>query len=332
MPTKTPLLLAACVAALPVVALAQEPPVADSSGSEPSTINLGIGFSPLSGLSLRADAWSMQIDPDAHKRIASSIPTLPGTDSTTLGIAPITSLSGANGLEDPLLGGSGIDGIIDGIGVGSMSTLSTNNRERKGIDLGASYMWETRRFGQFTLSTRATYVDYAEAAAQYDLNASIGDLANGGVAVDLDTLRSRAPLNPLASATEPSPERVLGPEVLGSEILEPQLQSSLTLSWRLGNHSASAVTRHIDSAFSPKGDLDDLNNLNMEAINELVDDVTTVDLQYGYTINTGANDRAIISFGIKNIFDAKTAQILNTSTLILDQNGRVAYGSIKYQF
>jgi outer membrane receptor protein involved in Fe transport len=55
-------------------------------------------------------------------------------------------------------------------------------------------------------------------------------------------------------------------------------------------------------------------------------------LQYGYSVKTGAKDRAIISFGIRNLFDEKTAQILNSSTRLLDQNGRVAYGSIKYQF
>ena len=70
----------------------------------------------------------------------------------------------------------------------------------------------------------------------------------------------------------------------------------------------------------------------MEEINELVDNITTFDLEYGYSVKTGLHDRAIISFGIRNIFDEKTAQILNSTTRILDQNGRVAYGSIKYQF
>ena len=135
-------------------------------------------------------------------------------------------------------------------------------------------MWETRRFGQFTLSTRASYLENL-------------DVAEG--------------------------------------LLSPELQSSLTLSWHLGNHSASAITNYFDGGR-------DIGELDVEAINELMDDVTTVDLQYGYTITTGPNNRAVISFGIKNIFDQKTAQILNSSTRILDQNGRVAYGSIKYQF
>jgi outer membrane receptor protein involved in Fe transport len=108
-------------------------------------------------------------------------------------------------------------------------------------------------------------------------------------------------------------------------MISPELQSSLMLSWQFGNHTASAITNYIDS-------FKDISEVNLDEINDLVDNITTFDLQYGYTVETGSKDRAIISFGIRNIFDEKTAQILNSSTRILDQNGRVAYGSIKYQF
>jgi len=102
------------------------------------------------------------------------------------------------------------------------------------------------------------------------------------------------------------------------------LQSSLMLTWEFGNHSASAITNYFDS-------FKDISELDLDELNDLVDNITTVDLQYGYSVQTGSN-QAVISFGIRNIFDEKTAQILNSSTRILDQNGRVAYGSIKYQF
>ena len=97
------------------------------------------------------------------------------------------------------------------------------------------------------------------------------------------------------------------------------------LSWEFGNHRAKAITNYFDS-------LKDISELDINEINELVDNITTVDFQYGYSVNTGDNDRAIISFGIRNIFNEESAQILNATTRILDQNGRVAYGSIKYQF
>ena len=97
------------------------------------------------------------------------------------------------------------------------------------------------------------------------------------------------------------------------------------LTWEFGNHTASAITKHFN-AFK------DINELNIEEIHALVDNIATVDFQYGYSLETGNNDRAIISFGIRNIFNERTARILNSATRILDQNGRVAYGSIKYQF
>ena len=97
------------------------------------------------------------------------------------------------------------------------------------------------------------------------------------------------------------------------------------LTWQIGNHTATAITNYFDS-------FKDINELDLDEINAFVDNIATVDLQYGYTVETGNDDRAIISFGIRNIFNERTAQIMNSNTQILDQNGRVAYGSIKYQF
>ena len=108
-------------------------------------------------------------------------------------------------------------------------------------------------------------------------------------------------------------------------VVSPELQSNLMLTWEFGNHTATAITNYFDS-------FKDISELDLDEINALVDDIITVDLQYGYSVETGNNDRAIISFGIRNIFNERTAQILNSNTRILDQNGRVAYGSIKYQF
>ena len=97
------------------------------------------------------------------------------------------------------------------------------------------------------------------------------------------------------------------------------------LTWQFGNHTATAITNYFNS-------FKDINELDLDEINAFVDNIATVDLQYGYTVNTGNDDRAIISFGIRNIFNEGTIKIFNSNTQILDQNGRVAYGSIKYQF
>ena len=221
--------------------------------------NLGMQIEPIAGLSVSADAWSMQIDEAAASGTNSNWQG--GLAKLYIDDSAITEFN----MDNPLLG---------------------TNVESNGFDLGASYIWDTNRFGQFTLSSTTTYVDEFE---------------NNGVLLDL-------------AASE-----------IDERLISPELQSSLMLSWQFGNHTASAITNYFDS-------FKDISELNIEEINELVDNITTFDLEYGYSVNTGLHDRAIISFGIRNIFDEKTAQILNSTTRILDQNGRVAYGSIKYQF
>lgn len=161
------------------------------------------------------------------------------------------------------------------------------NLRSGGFDVGAAYAWNTNRFGQFTLSTRASYVQ---------------DFYNTeGL---LEAVNSNLP---------------------SAKLTAPDLRSNLKLSWEFGNHTATAITRYFDSSR-------DLSELGMEEINDLVDNITTVDLEYGYRMAAGSKDRAVISFGIQNVFDRKTMQILNSATRVLDQNGRVAYGRLKYQF
>jgi len=224
--------------------------------------NLGMQIEPIAGLSVSADAWSIQIDEAPASRINSNWQG--GLAGLYIGDSTIAEFN----IDNPFLG---------------------TNVESNGFDLGASYIWDTNRFGQFTLSSTTTYVD------EFENNGALLDLAASDIA-EID-------------------ERLISPE----------LQSSLMLSWQFGNHTTSAITNYFDS-------FKNISELNMEEINELVDNVTTFDLEYGYSVETGLHDRAIISFGIRNIFDEKTAQILNSTTRILDQNGRVAYGSIKYQF
>jgi len=224
--------------------------------------NLGVEISPLEGLNVRADAWRLEID------------EAPAAGS----LGPASAMPQLLYLEDSVINEFNLDNPLMG-----------TNFDSSGFDLGASYVWETSRFGQFTLSTKATYVR---------------DFENKGGLLELGSQELNAPAD---------------------RMISPELQSSLMLSWEFGNHTASAITNYFDS-FKEIGELD------VDEINALLDNMTTVDLQYGYSVKTGSNDRAIISFGIRNIFDEKTAQILNSTTRILDQNGRVAYGSIKYQF
>lgn len=229
---------------------------------EALNFNLGLQVAPFEGLSIRADAWRQQVEDGP----AASIDGTPWSNDSQLYIedSAINEFS----MENPLIGA---------------------NLETNGFDIGASYVWETSRFGQFTLSSTTTYVD------EFENRGSLLELVDTEIAA------------------------------VGDRLVSPELQSSLVLSWQFGNHTATAITNYFDS-------FKDISELDINELNELVDDITTVDFQYGYSVNAGENGRAIISFGIRNIFNEESAQILNATTRILDQNGRVAYGSIKYQF
>ncbi|MBS24681.1 MAG: hypothetical protein CMQ28_03465 [Gammaproteobacteria bacterium] len=223
--------------------------------------NLGLEITPIEGLNIRADAWQQEINEvpgNSTRGPENNLPQLYIEDSA------INEFNIAN----PFIG---------------------SNLESSGFDIGASYVWDTNRFGQFTLSTKTTYVQ------NFENNDSLLELITVGLGDPAD------------------------------RVVSPELQSNLMLTWEFGNHTATAITNYFDS-------FKDISELDLDEINALVDDIITVDLQYGYSVETGNNDRAIISFGIRNIFNEKTAQILNSNTRILDQNGRVAYGSIKYQF
>lgn len=221
--------------------------------------NLGVQFTPVTGLNLSAQAWGLQVN-----KAPAGGAALGDTPQLYIENSAINEFN----LDNPMLG---------------------NNVETNGFDLGASYVWDTNRFGQFTLSTKATFVQ------EFD---------NKGGLLELGSSELNA---------------------IDEKVISPELQSSIMLTWELGNHSAAAITNYFDS-------YKDISELDIEEINALVDNITTVDLQYGFSVKTGARDRAVIEFGIRNIFDERTKQLLNSSTRILDQNGRVAYGSIKYQF
>lgn len=169
-------------------------------------------------------------------------------------------------------------------------------------DLNASYVWESARFGQFILSTNTGYQ-----------SRSMDRLLDGSQAQS----RSNEP----------------GTSALSSSLtgVVPELQSSFTFTWQIGNHTATAVTTYADT-------LDSFNGLstaqiNIEQLNELVGQMGTLDLRYGYSVRTGRQSSASISVGVRNMFDRRALLPATTGVSSrLTEPSRVAYGSIKYQF
>jgi hypothetical protein len=169
---------------------------------------------------------------------------------------------------------------------------------KQGLDLSSSYVWESPRFGQFVLRTNTSYLYNKVIPLVARENTVIGALGEGA----------------------------------GSSIsLMPERSSSLTLSWQIGNHTATAVTSH-SGALDQLGLLN-LENMNADDLNELVGQMTTVDLSYGYNVRAGRQGNASISLGVRNMLDRR----LQTPTVVRKNNvfepaGSVAYGTIKYQF
>ena len=249
----------------PLIEIARKTEARDLQGSiveDALNFNLGMQITPIRGLEVNAGIWRQEIEQRSQNDVQ---------------VGTMANLSQLY-IEDSSINEFNIDNPAIGQTVKS-----------EGFDIGASYVWDTDRFGQFTLSTKTTYVK------EFQNQGSLLELFGAGLDHQVD------------------------------RVVSPELQSSLMLTWQFGNHTASAITNYFDS-------FKDINELDLDEINALVDNIATVDLQYGYTVNTGNDDRAIISFGIRNIFNERTVQLLNSNTQILDQNGRVAYGSIKYQF
>ena len=243
------------------------------SGESNNNVNLGMLFSPAKGLDLRADAWRVELD-----QPFATAQALPEVALSAQAAGPNAGLY----IDDSNL----YAGMLEAPSV--KSTVSPGELA-KGIDLSASYVWESPRFGQFIVSTKATYL--------------------------YDTAKSN---NLLDSTLPPITDNSLLPK--GTD-----LQSSLMLTWQVGQHTASAVTHYFDS-------FEDIGKLNLEQLNELVGDLTTLDLQYGYNLKTGKQGQAQFSVGVRNLFDARPNQILPAPSSSIEQQGRVAYGSIKYQF
>jgi len=165
-----------------------------------------------------------------------------------------------------------------------------------GLDMSASYVWESARFGQFILSTNTTYV----------YNPLPGDAA-------VETPTTALPLS----------ETNFG--------ALPELQSSLTFTWQIGNHSATAVTSYSETMENFANLSAD--RLNIDQLNELVGQMATLDLRYGYNVRAGRQGHASFSLGVRNYFDRRQfTPIADLSGRPFDPGGRVAYGTIKYQF
>lgn len=185
--------------------------------------------------------------------------------------------------------------------------LSAPAGESRELDLSASYIWESPRFGQFILSTNTTYV----------YNTSHTDVSREST-VDLSATDSNASGFGLSTGMTPG--------------LTPERHSSLTFTWQMGNHTATAVTSYVDG-METAGKLG-ADALNIEQLNELMGEIAMLDLSYGYNVKAGRQGNASISVGLRSQFDRRqlTPLVGPAAARMLGAPERMAYGTIKYQF
>ena len=169
---------------------------------------------------------------------------------------------------------------------------------KQALDLSSSYVWASPRFGQFVLSTNATY------AYNTVIPSVVGERSLIGARAD-----------------------AVGPSIA----LMPERSSSLTFSWQLGNHTATAMTSY--SGTPDQAGLLSLENVSADDLNELMGQITTLDLSYGYNVRAGRQGNASISLGVRNMLDRR----MQIHAVVRRNNefepaGSVAYGTIKYQF
>ena len=173
---------------VPLLSIARSVEAKDVEGNvveNALNFNLGLEISPLDGLNVSADAWGQQI---GDSPAVTSSGNWQGQSSMFLEDSSINEFN----LDNPLLG---------------------TEMKSSGFDLGASYVWDSNRFGQFTLSTKTTYVQ------EFENSGSLLELAN----TELGSMEDR--------------------------VISPELQSSLMLTWQFGNHTASAITNYFNSCF-----------------------------------------------------------------------------------
>lgn len=189
-----------------------------------------------------------------------------------------------------------------------MSVSGFSPAARPGLDLNTSYVWESPRFGQFVVSTSTRYV-YNQPGTPGVLESSLGSVLGAGL--ESSALLPRADTAGIA--------------------LTPERQTSLTFSWQIGNHTATAVTSY-SGAMDQFGILS-LDKLNADQLNELVGQITTLDLRYGYNVRAGRQGNASFSLGVRNMLDRRPQSAgFSAVSQTVQPSGSVAYGTVKYQF
>lgn len=176
-----------------------------------------------------------------------------------------------------------------------------------GLDVSASYVWETDGIGTFNLSAMVTYV------SEYDLSGP------GGITIEAAGRRNR--------------------ENFGDPV--PELRGQAMLGWNYERHTTNIAVRHIgqftddqNSVFGTLPDgTPDFNNLIER---REIDGMTTVDLFYSYDFSDSFGlTNAALNIGALNVFNVRPPAVLGDGgfeTRTHDPRQRIVYAGIRLGF
>ncbi len=199
----------------------------------------------------------------------------------------VVNAENATGIRDPRIV-RGPNGEITRIFLDFFNAASLNT---DGLDLSAGYSWDMAAWGFFRLQGDATYVS----------SFNIREVAGGPV---IDGAGSRNATNFARSV--------------------PTWRANFILAWALGNHSANAIVRFINSY------TDDQNNVP-------IDSHLTLDLQYSYQLPAffGADEGTTLSFGAINVTNNKIPRVQTNGgfdSKVHDPRQRMVYVRVKQPF
>ena len=109
----------------------------------------------------------------------------------------------------------------------------------------------------------------------------------------------------------------------------PETKANLSLTWMRGNQFATATAYYVDSYKTTRTVPGDES--------QDIDDLTTLDLQYGYRMDVGDSSEINLALGVKNATDKNPPRVYDGANLSYDPKqhsplGRVFYASVTYGF
>ena len=273
----------------------------DLTPESADNLNFGISWIPtsgvLEGLEVDLDYYEYEYE-DIITRESSS--NLLAEDNAAL-TAYVTANPGATYIDAVNAGVGNRDQIIRNSQAILLRILpkfaNANGADIRGLDLNASYSFDTNNWGSWRVGMQAAFIE------EYEVEVPS---RTGGAPTIHDAVGNYNSTNPVARPL-------------------PEWKINGTLSWSMDNHRAFLIIKHVDEVDSdiPAGTrgffrgtmtLAGNGHLANDLLDTNIEDFTTADIQYSYSFGeTGFLSESTVTVGIQNITDEEAPVIANVT-------------------